>query len=159
MSCDDNGGIVGEQQPNALPPQQIVQLFGCLAIFAFVAGTSLFSKEVGERLGFSRDTPDVSGLLRWHFWVVAWIVSVPLCLFVLTRALSRWSLVQRTISNYGSLDFLRTAGLGALIYAVVGAGWLSIFGDRALFGALLLTLAILLLILRSRGRGIEPSQK
>ena len=150
---------MGEQQPNALPPQQIVQLFGCLAIFALVAGTSLFSEEVRERLGFSRDTTDVSGLLRWHFWVVAWIVSVPLCLFVLTRALSRWSLVQRTISNYGSLDFLRTAGLGALIYAVVGAGWLSIFGDRALFGALLLTLAILLLILRSRGRGIEPSQK
>lgn len=81
--CDDNGGIVGEQQPNALPPQQIVQLFGCL----------------------------------------------------------------------------ETGGLGAFIYAVVAAGWLSILGDRALFGALLLTWAILLLILRSRGRGIEPAQK
>jgi len=132
---------------------------GCLAIFALVAGTSLFSEEVGKRLGFSRDTPDVSGLLLWHFWVVAWIVSVPLCVFVLTRALSRWSLVQRTISNYGSLEFLGTAWLGALIYAVVGAGWLIIFGDRALFGALLLTLAILLLILRSRGRGIESAKK
>jgi len=42
---------------------------------------------------------------------------------------------------------------------VVGAGWLIIFGDRALFGAWLLTLAILLLNLRSRGRGIESAQK
>jgi len=151
--------MIEPETPAVASQQDAARGCGCLALLALVVGTSLFSEEVGKRLGISRDTPDISGLLLWHCWAVAWIVSVPLCLFVLTRALSRWSLVQRTISNYGSPEVFGTAWLGTLIYAVVGAAWLSIFGDRALFAALLLTVAILLLILRIRGRGMESAPK
>ncbi|MFN9719079.1 MAG: hypothetical protein ACK58L_10320 [Planctomycetota bacterium] len=136
--------------------QDTARGWGCLTTVVLMLAAHTVSENVGRRIGILRKTQDLMSLVLWHFWSVAWIAAVPLGLFVLSRLFRRWTFFQSAFPGHGSSEFLGSALLAAVIYAVIGAVWLSLFGDQGLIWALVLSFGVLVLVAKLCGRHQRP---
>jgi hypothetical protein len=121
--------------------------FGCLAIIVVLLLIEYPMDLVGQFLGVRRDATDTAGILRWHFWSLAWIVALPLSLFFISRLFRNTKVVRYAFPNYGSIEFIAIVLLVALVYGIVGGVVLATIGKVGVFLPIVLSLVISLLII------------
>lgn len=121
--------------------------FGCLAIVAVLLLLKYPMDQAGQFLGVRRDATDTAGILRWHFWSLAWMVALPLSLFFVSRLFRNTKMVRYAFPNCGSLEFIAIVLLIVFIYGLIGGVWLMTIGKRGIVLPILLSLVIGLLVI------------
>lgn len=121
--------------------------FGCLAIIAVLLLLEYPMDQAGHFLGVRRDATDTSGILRWHFWSLAWMVALPLSLFFVSRLFRNAKMVRYAFPNCGSLEFIAIVLLIAFIYGIIGGVWLTTIGKRGIVLPISLSFVIGLLVI------------